>query len=292
MLTQLILACAFLLSGSAYVVGAVPDLLEHNQPAAAAPAGAVVKPLVDAAPVDKVAPPAPQVTAGSITGALNLPTLFPQTKKSPTADEVVDRVQEFYKDTKQLSAKFRQVTFQKVMGRKQTSDGVVYIKKPGKMRWEYKKQTKGKQTKITKSFISDGKQLWAAFHADKQFYKKNLEEDLLPVAVTFLYGKGNLKKDFAAKPVKGSKYGKKTDLVLALTPKKPSAQYKTLWLVVSPDDFRVTQSIVENSAGDTNHFRFFEPNTKKPINDSVFKFNEKQALKKGWSLASPPDESK
>lgn len=201
-------------------------------------------------------------------------------EKSPArldANGVVDKVQAFYVDTAHLRAKFRQTVVNKTFGRKTISDGRVYIKKPGKMRWDYyKKNKRTRKTPNTKSFISDGKTLWAVFHGNKEYYEKNIENDLLPVAITFLSGKGDLRTDFKAALDRSGKYGKKSDYVLELTPKKPSAQYKMLWLVVDSKNYRVKQSIILNTKGDTNQFRFFEPNTSKSVKDYLFAFNAKR----------------
>jgi outer membrane lipoprotein-sorting protein len=102
-----------------------------------------------------------------------------------------------------------------------------------------------------------------------------LQNDLMPVAVSFLYGKGDLKTEFNAELDKTGKYGAKGDIVLKLTPKKPSAQYKNLFLVVSPDNYRVTQSIIIDSSNNVNHFRFFAPDFEKPIKDTWFEFDER-----------------
>jgi hypothetical protein len=105
--------------------------------------------------------------------------------------------------------------------------------------------------------------------------KKSLQQDLMPVAVSFLYGKGDLKAEFNAEIDKSGKYGEKDDLVLRLAPKHPSAQYKNLYLVVSPKDFHVSQSVIVDSSNNVNHFRFFEPNFEKPVKDSYFEFDER-----------------
>jgi outer membrane lipoprotein carrier protein len=186
-----------------------------------------------------------------------------------SADEIVQKVQAFYRDTRQLTAKFRQTYTNKTFGKKSISDGKVWIKKPGKMRWDYRR---GRKTR--KSFISDGKVLWAVMHHQKQYFKQDLRDNMLPVAVSFLYGKGDLSRDFNAKLDTSKKYGGRDDLVVVLIPKKPSAQYKTLTLVVSRTDFRVKQSIVKESSGNLNHFRFYEPDTKREVKDTWFYFNE------------------
>jgi len=202
-----------------------------------------------------------------------------------TASAVVDRVQAFYRDTQQLSAVFRQTTRNETFGKTSTSDGRVYLKKPGKMRWDY--YSKRNKNEVTKSQMSDGDTLWVVDMKGKWYYRQNLADSALPVAVTFLTGKGNLKSDFNAKMATSKKYGGKNDIVLELTPKKPSAQFKQLFLVVDPGNYRVKQSIVINAAGDVNQFAFYEPNTKKAVADTTFVFNPKSSAARGFREIKP-----
>jgi len=108
-----------------------------------------------------------------------------------------------------------------------------------------------------------------------QVVKKNLQQDMMPVAVSFLYGKGDLKTEFSAELDGTGKWGGKGELVLKLTPKKPSAQYKHLILVVSPTDYRVTQSVIVDSSNNVNHFRFYSPDFAQEIKDTWFEFDER-----------------
>jgi outer membrane lipoprotein carrier protein len=202
------------------------------------------------------------------------------------AKDVVARVQAFYVDAQRLTALFRQTYTNTTFGKQSVSDGKLWIKKPGKMRWDYR----GNQRQVKKSFISDGITLWAVEHDNKQVFKKNVEDDMLPVAVTFLYGKGDLARDFRSALDASGKYGKKSDYVLELTPRAPSAQYKTLYLVVDPGNFRVKESIVIEASGNTNHFRFFSPDTKAPVKDTWFVFNEKQF--KNYRVVEPDEAAK
>jgi outer membrane lipoprotein carrier protein len=190
------------------------------------------------------------------------------------ADGVVDSVQGFYGKIKQVTASFRQSVTNDTFGSTKTSDGTVWIMKPGKMRWDYLEKKKDK-VEVKKSFISNGANLYVVEHDNMQVVKKNLQQDLMPVAVSFLYGKGNLKDEFNAALDTTGKYGEKGNYVLKLTPKKPSAQYKFLFLVVAADDFRVTQSIIVDSSNNVNHFRFFSPDFQKAIQPKWFEFDEK-----------------
>jgi outer membrane lipoprotein carrier protein len=191
-----------------------------------------------------------------------------------SANDVVDKVQKFYGEIKQVSAQFRQAVTYDTFGSTKTSDGTVFIQKPGKMRWDYLEKKKT-STVVKKSFISNGTYLYMVEHDNKQVMKKNLGQDLMPVAVSFLYGKGDLKAEFNSEVDTTGKYGSKEDIVLKLTPKKASAQYKNLYLVVATKDFHVTQSVIIDSANNVNHFRFFAPDFQKPIKDSWFEFDER-----------------
>ena len=216
------------------------------------------------APAQHIAPSAPLLAAPAT------PT---------TAVEVVDRIQQFYAGIKQVTASFRQAVTNNTFGSTKTSDGTVWIMKPGKMRWDYLDKKRGADNKdvveVKKSFISNGAYLYVVEHDNKQVVKKNLQQDLMPVAVSFLYGKGDLKAEFNAELDTTGKYGEKDDVVLRLTPRHPSAQYKNLYLVVSPKDFHVSQSVIIDSSNNVNHFRFFAPDFEKPIKDSSFEFDER-----------------
>lgn len=210
---------------------------------------------------------------------------------APDANVVIGKVQDFYNQTKSFTASFTQTvtnqTFNKL--KPKVSKGRVYILKPGKMRWDYKNKSyrSPKDPKVSKSFISDGKHLWAVMHKNKQYYKEDLTGSALPVAVSFLMGTGDLRKEFDVAFDTAGKFGSKSDILLLLTPKNPSARYKKLWLVVDATDHSVKQSVVLNSKGDTNAIRF----TSTKVNDTSLKnghfiFNAK--ANKGFRLIKPP----
>jgi outer membrane lipoprotein carrier protein len=195
------------------------------------------------------------------------------TTAKPNASTVVDNVQKFYAGIQQVKAQFRQTVVNKTFGSTKKSDGTLWLMKPGKMRWDYVDKKQGKAV-VKKSFISNGQYLYVVEHDNKQVVKKNLQNDLMPVAVSFLYGKGDLKAEFNAEIDTSGKYGAKGDIVLKMTPKKPSAQYKNLYLVVAPDNYRVKQSVIIDSSDNTNQFQFFAPDFATAQKPSIFEFSE------------------
>ncbi len=223
-------------------------------------------------PAPPAAKPTPVLTATRVATA-------------PTAAEILSGVQKFYAGIESVNAKFRQEVVNATFGRSDKSDGVLWIQKPGKMRWDYYgKKQKDKPLSVAKHFISNGSYLYVVDRDNKQVIKKDLQKNLLPTAVTFLYGKGNLAADFTPEIDKSATYGAKTDHVLKLTPKTPSAQYKFLYLVVDPSNSRVKESIIVDSAGNKNHFKFYELNTKASVKAEWFEFNEKSPTVKNFRI--------
>lgn len=200
-----------------------------------------------------------------------------------TANEAVDKVQAFYAKINSVTAQFKQTVTNTTYGKSTDNQGMVWISKPGKMRWDYLTK-KGDKVDLKKSFISNGNYLYVVEHDNKQVMKKSLKEDLMPVAVSFLTGKGDLKVEFTAELDKSGKYGGPGDIVLMLTPKAPSATYKNLVLVVAPTDFHVSQSIIIASSEEVNHFRFFAPDFEKPVDAAWFEFNEKSDKVKNYRI--------
>jgi len=165
----------------------------------------------------------------AVGAVISGPTQLRIAYAAPSASEIVDKVQQYYAGIQHVQAQFRQEVTNDMLGQTKTSDGTMWIMKPGKMRWDYAENRKG-VSMVKKSFISNGTQLWVVEHDNKQIIKKSLQQDLMPVAVSFLYGKGDLKTEFTAEIDTKSKLGGGNDVVLKLTPKKPSTQYKNLYL--------------------------------------------------------------
>jgi outer membrane lipoprotein carrier protein len=235
--------------------------------------GIIMRTLLGTTPAAAPPAPAPPPVTQQVAPAVPLagaPGAIDNTK----ASVVLDQVQKFYAGIKHVTAQFRQSVTNDMLGSTKTSDGTVWIMKPGKMRWDYLEKKKDR-VEVTKSFISNGVNLYVVEHDNMQVVKKNLQQDMMPVAVSFLYGKGDLKTEFNAELDGSGKYGAKGEIVLKLTPKKPSAQYKNLFLAVSPTDYHVTQSVIVDSSNNVNHFRFFAPDFAKEIKDSWFEFDER-----------------
>src|SRR3954467_11910390 len=135
-------------------------------------------------------------------------------KDSATA--IARRVQAYYAQTKDFSAIFRQRYTYVSIGRVEDSEGTVQVKKPGFVRWDYVRPDK-------RTLYVQGKTLWIWRPEDQEAQvKRDFGGDQLSSAFTFLWGRGNLLKEFSPHlvPVPA---GLPAGDALELTPVKPVA---------------------------------------------------------------------
>jgi len=174
------------------------------------------------------------------------------------------RVHAYYAHTKDFSAKFAQHYTYVAMGRSEDSSGTVQVKKPGLVRWDYEKPEK-------RTLFVEGKTLWIWRPEDKEVQvKRNFGGDQLSSAFTFLWGKGDLLKEFSAKAVPPRKDLPPGD-TLQLDPLKPVAGVAKLLFVVGKDG-RVLASVVTNPQGDVNQIVFSDAKVNQGLADSIFHF--------------------
>jgi outer membrane lipoprotein carrier protein len=177
---------------------------------------------------------------------------------------VAGRVQAFYAQTKDFSAAFRQHYTYVAIGRVEESEGVVQVKKPGMVRWDYAKPDR-------RTLYIEGRTLWIWRPDDQEVQvKRDFGGEQLSSAFTFLWGKGNLLKDFKPRAVPVPDGLPKGD-ALELTPIKPMAGIEKLLFVVASDG-QVRASVVKNPQGDLNQIVFTDAKIDQGLPDSLFHF--------------------
>jgi outer membrane lipoprotein carrier protein len=148
-----------------------------------------------------------------------------------TAVQLTEALQRKYDSIKDLSADFVH-TYQGGLLRKQlTERGHVWIKKPGKMRWEYMSPEK-------KLFVSDGVKIYSHLPADNQVIVNSVPEgDEAGGPALFLAGKGHLMRDFTPSATDLPKGFSGGGRAIKLVPKTPQPDYDALIVVVDPQSF-------------------------------------------------------
>jgi len=173
-----------------------------------------------------------------------------------------------YNHLKSLEADFTEIY--RGSGMERAESGVVWLKKPGKMRWEYRSPRE-------KLFVSDGRDAWFYVPGDRQARKtpaKKLEDVRSPLA--FLLGKTKLEKelrglslapDFASEaPVAPG------DVVLRGVPQALADQISEIVLEVTPER-TIARILIEDVDGSSTEYRFTGQKEDVAVEDSQFEFH-------------------
>jgi outer membrane lipoprotein carrier protein len=197
--------------------------------------------------------------SGPTTGAAVMPLAVPRLD----VGTVVERVQKRYDGAADFRASFNQTLTNTAFKRRSPSTGEVLLKKPGRMRWNYK-------TPDPKMYLSDGDVLWLYEPEDKQAFRQDLKSSQLPAALAFLTGKGKLATEFDIAFAKDPPVGAPRDYVLALSPKQPQAQIKSILFVVDPETFFVRETLITDAQGNTNDLLFSDIKINSHLPDATF----------------------
>jgi outer membrane lipoprotein carrier protein len=196
---------------------------------------------------------------------------------APAAAPIVTRMQKYYDATRDLHAHFEQQLESPIGGKKKAS-GEVWLKKPGKMRWDYVKPEK-------KLMVSDGKTLWVYEPEDEQAFKQDMSASTLPAQVSFLVGESKLDKEFDISIADAQAgVGGPGDVVLKLVPKTPTVAYHHLLFVVDEKSGQVKETIIYDQSQGQNRLIFTGLEQNKNSDDSRFRFSPPA----GTKVLSPP----
>jgi outer membrane lipoprotein carrier protein len=169
-----------------------------------------------------------------------------------------------YNHLRSLEAEFTELY--RGSGMERTETGTLWLKKPGKMRWEYRSPRE-------KLFVSDGKDAWFYVPADRQARKtaaKKLEDVRSPLA--FLLGKARLEKELQglslAPDVTPLASG---NVVLRGVPQALADRVSEILLEVTPDH-QIARIVIQEVDGAATEYRFGAMKEDVAIGDGQFAF--------------------
>jgi outer membrane lipoprotein carrier protein len=169
-----------------------------------------------------------------------------------------------YNHLRSLQTEFTEVY--RGSGMERTESGTLWLKKPGKMRWEYRSPRE-------KLFVSNGKDAWFYVPEERQARKtaaKKLEDARSPLA--FLLGKTKLEKELLGlslapdlSPMEGR------DVMLRGVPQGLSDQVGEILLEVTPEH-RIMRIVIQEVDGAATEYRFSEMKEDLAVEDGRFEF--------------------
>lgn len=173
-------------------------------------------------------------------------------------------VDDHYNHLKSLQSDFTETY--RGEGAERVESGTLWLKKPRKMRWEYRSPRE-------KLFISDGQSVWFYLPAEKQLRKTELKKlDDLRSPIAFLLGKTKLENELQglSKAVDQSP-GTPGNTVLRGVPKAMAGQVSEVQLEITPSNQIVRIALIE-SDGAMTEFRFAGWKENLDLSDSRFEF--------------------
>ncbi len=142
-----------------------------------------------------------------------------------------------------------------------TETGVLYLRKPGRMRWEYT-QPAGKL------FVSDGKQVYLYLPGENRVEKMKLKDtEDMRAPLAFLLGKLNFEKEFQNLQARAEGDG---SLVTA-EPKSDSLPYSKVEFLVSAT-FEIRKLHIVGQDQSVLDFAFESEKLNPPLANSMFQF--------------------
>jgi len=208
----------------------------------------------------------PAWTLAPLLAASLLVSLHAQKPADTPAQGIAQSLQKKYDGIRDFSADFVH-TYRGGVLRKEISErGKLFVKKPGKMRWEYTSPEE-------KLFVSDGATMYSYLPRDKQVMRRKLPPaDQLSMPTMFLSGSGNLMRDFTPTLVEASPGAAPGTLALKLVPHQPQAEYDWLILEVAPQTLALRGLVTFDAQGGRSSFSFSNLKENTGLTDKPFDF--------------------
>jgi outer membrane lipoprotein carrier protein len=183
-----------------------------------------------------------------------------ETPEATLAESLVRRIEERQARTDDLVARFTQSYRSGLLGRELVERGVVSIKRPGRMRWEY-------QEPEEKLFVSDGESFYFYVPEDRQVIIQD-QDERRSLAARLLFGQGGLLDEFEASLDEPLEEG---ILRVRLIPRREDAELERALVDVEPSGV-VRQILLEDLQGNRTRFRFENLRENTGLPDRLFRF--------------------
>ncbi len=185
---------------------------------------------------------------------------------APTLDDVVRDVEATYGRLNDLRADFSQSSFNRGLNQTIPASGTVYMKKGGKLRWEYRDPA-------PQEIVSDGKTLWVYTPSLNQVNTGAAPEALAGPAGSFLAGLGKLREQFDVRFLNPAQPRDAAgDFVLDLRPKQPLPTLSRLILSLGARDFLPRKAVVYDQFDNTVTMQFTKVTANSGLADTLFTF--------------------
>ena len=181
-------------------------------------------------------------------------------------DEVVRGIEAAYGRMTDLKADIAQTAFNKSLNQTIPAQGTVYLKRGGKLRWEYAEPT-------PQVIVSDGKTIWLYTPMLNQVNTGPAPEALAGPAGSFLSGLGRLHEHFGVRFLNPAQpKDAEGNVVLDLAPKQPLPTLMRLILAFDPNGWQLRRAVVYDQFENTVTMKFTKLTINSGLDDKLFVF--------------------
>ena len=183
----------------------------------------------------------------------------------PDVKAIADAVDRRYNNLRSLRAEFTEIY--RGPGVERTESGTLWLKRPGKMRWEYRRPRE-------KLFLADGKHAWFYVPGERQARKAPLKKlDDLRSPLRYLLGKTKLAKEFDGLAVAADvPPAVPRNVMLRGVPHGMEDRVTEVLLEITPES-RIARLLIQEVDGSTTEFRFADTAENVAVSDAQFRLS-------------------
>jgi outer membrane lipoprotein carrier protein len=192
-------------------------------------------------------------------------------------EDIVARFQERLRNMNDLRARFTQTFHSETLGSTPAEEGTLYVKFPGRMRWEYSKP----KDKIA---VLDGEKTYVYLPEEGRVIVGRLD-DLLQEspAALLLVGELRIEEEFLVERVPEARDLAKGMERLRLIPRKPNARFDFLMIDLDQGGERIRAIHMEDPLGNRVEYQFRHIRENLSLTDDLFRFEPPEGVEVQWS---------
>lgn len=184
-------------------------------------------------------------------------------QQTASARETLRRVQDRYAEIETFSADFKQLYSGHNVSHEES--GILLMKKPAKMYWEYLSPRK-------KLFVADGKKAYFYVPEDRQVMESDLRLDSSDNPLLFLFGEADVEEDFRVSFESAESPSRPGNVLIRLEPKRPRGEFSEIQLEINPESRLIERLRVTEPIGNRNDYYLTNFRENVRLSDRKFKF--------------------
>ncbi len=186
-------------------------------------------------------------------------------EKNPPIEQITEKLQQTYDKIYDFKASFVQETIVKSIQKTDREAGIVYLKKPKNMFWNY-------TSPKTKKLIINPRKTWLYLPEEKVVYTQ--ESDLIfksKVLIKFLAGLGKLNDDFIIRytPQETDKNG---NYSLILSPREKNSGLNDFQLTLDKSNYQIIRISFDDTMGNSTVLMFTAITINSSVSEKLFQF--------------------